>query len=200
MDPATLCIVRPSAIRGWPRGTATGTSSTSLEVAASEFQRVRPDGPEEVDRWCHSFAGPVGHAELFRAIHRAQPPAAERLAQAVTQLPEAGTSFQGFRLLEELGRGAFGRVFLAQPGDLAERHVVLKVSADVFGETQSLAQLQHTNIVPVYSVHRSGPLQAICMPYLGSTTLADVVKLLRGQDRLPHSGSTLANTVRSRKA
>ena len=79
-----------------------------------------------------------------------------------------GGTFLGFRLESELGRGAFGRVYLARQGDLANRPVALKISADVIGETHALAQLQHTNIVPIYSVHRSGPLQAVCMPYLGS--------------------------------
>src|SRR5262249_22000291 len=169
MEPATFCIVRPSSARGAAPGVTPGTSGASLQAAAGEYQRLRPGGPAELDRWCHSFAGPAEHAALFPATHRAQPGAAERLAQAVTLMPEAGTTFQGFRLLQELGRGAFGRVLLAQQEHLAGRYVVLKVAADVFGETQALAQLQHTNIVPVYSVHRSGPLQAICMPYLAST-------------------------------
>src|SRR4051812_46749595 len=34
-------------------------------------------------------------------------------------LPTVGTSFLGFRLLTILGRGAFGQVYLAQQGDLA---------------------------------------------------------------------------------
>jgi len=60
-----------------------------------------------------------------------------------------------------------GRVFLAQQGELANRRVALKIATDVFGEAQALAQLEHANIVPIYSTHRSGPFQAVCMPYLG---------------------------------
>ena len=106
-------------------------------------------------------------AELIRSLDRTDPHAAERLAEAVSRLPRVGTDFLGFRLCSELGKGAFGRVFLARQGDLADRPVALKVSADVVGETQALARLQHTNIMPIYSVHRRGPLQAVCMPYLG---------------------------------
>src|SRR5205807_10548510 len=94
-------------------------------------------------------------------------------ADVRAEMPAAGTEFCGFRILAELGRGAFGRVYLAQQRDLASRYVVLKVSPDIFGESQALAQLQHTNIVPIYSVHRARPFQAVCMPYFGSTTLAD---------------------------
>src|SRR4051794_4159639 len=138
-------------------------------------------------------------AELIRTLGRTDPHAAERLAEAVSRLPRVGTDFLGFRLCSELGRGAFGRVFLARQGDLAGRPVALKVSADVAGETHALARLQHTNIVPIFSVHKRGPLQAVCMPYLGATTLADTLAELRQRARLPDSGEALLSTLRSRK-
>jgi serine/threonine protein kinase len=79
----------------------------------------------------------------------------------------------------ELGRGTFGKVYLARQGDLADRPVALKVAVDLHGESQALAQLQHTNIVPSYSMHRAGPFHAVCMPYLGRTTLAYLRMALR---------------------
>src|SRR5205085_4614605 len=63
----------------------------------------------------------------------------------LAELPRVGDVFLGFHLLEELGRGAFGRVFLARQGDLAGRPVALKVGVGLFSESQTLAQLQHTN-------------------------------------------------------
>jgi serine/threonine protein kinase/tetratricopeptide (TPR) repeat protein len=101
--------------------------------------------------------------------------AAEYLARAAAAFPEPGSEFCGFQLVKEIGRGAFGRVYLARQDDLAGRPVALKLSADLVDEWRWLAQLQHPNIVPIYSVHRAGPLQALCMPYLGSVTLADVL-------------------------
>jgi serine/threonine protein kinase/tetratricopeptide (TPR) repeat protein len=115
-------------------------------------------------------------------------------------LPEAGDRFLDFRLRQELGRGAFGRVFLAEQEPMAGRPVALKVTADALGETNALAQLQHTNIVPIYSVHRRGPLHAVCMPYLGSTTLADVIAGLNGGRTLPDSGQWLLSTLTERKS
>src|SRR2546428_1620333 len=111
----------------------------------------------------------------------------------------AGDSFLGFKLVGELGRGAFARVFLARQGDLADRPVVLKVSASFRDESQTLAQLQHTNIVPVYSIHRANPFQAVCMPYFGATTLADILDHLQGGKSLPASGKLLVSTVNGRK-
>ncbi|MGL4464157.1 MAG: serine/threonine-protein kinase, partial [Planctomycetia bacterium] len=91
-------------------------------------------------------------------------------------LPKAGVSYAGFHLLRELGRGTFSRVFLARQGDLADRPVVLKVAAGSLCESQTLAVLQHTNIVPIYSVHRVGSLEAICMPFFGANTLRDLAR------------------------
>lgn len=115
---------------------------------------------------------------------------------APAELPEVGTEFLSFRLVRELGRGACGRVFLATQGELAGRLVALKVSVDVTGESRSLAQLQHTNIVPVYSVHHDRGVHAVCMPYFGSTTLADLLRHRRGCTPPPATGAELVNRLR----
>src|SRR5262245_1577590 len=114
-------------------------------------------------------------------------------------LPELGQSFLGFLLLAELGRGTFGRVYLARQEDLAGRLVALKVSAESHGESQRLARLQHTNVVPVYSRHTGASLHATCMPYLGPTTLADVLHDLGRRDSMPASGKGLVSTVENKK-
>ncbi len=111
------------------------------------------------------------------------------------KFPAVGTEFLGFRLVEELGRGAFGRVYLAHQGTLAGRPVALKVACDIAGESRTLAQLQHTNIVPIYSFHRTGQFQAVCMPFFGRTTLAQVVEHLSGRANLPSSGRELKSTL-----
>ncbi|HEX5270041.1 MAG TPA: tetratricopeptide repeat protein [Gemmataceae bacterium] len=133
---------------------------------------------------------------FFRDVRRSDPRAARRLADALTAMPEAGTEFLGFHLLAELGRGAFGRVYLARQGELADRPVALKVSGDVLGESRALAQLRHTNIVPIFSVHHASPFHAVCMPFLGRTTLADVLDQLRERPSMPASGGALADAVR----
>jgi serine/threonine protein kinase/tetratricopeptide (TPR) repeat protein len=181
---------------------ALADGTTEMERAASAYRAYRqrgPGPPEELDFLLDSFHVPGAQAELLRSLDRTDPHAAERLAEALAGLPRAGGDFLGFRLCEELGRGAFGRVFLARQGELADRLVALKVSADVAGESHALARLQHTNVVPIYSVHRCGALQAVCMPYLGATTLADTLTSLRSQDSLPRSGAGLLSSLRSRK-
>ena len=53
--------------------------------------------------------------------------------------PEVGESLGGFKLLATLGTGTMGRTFLAIDPDLADRLVVLKITALGLGEHISLA-------------------------------------------------------------
>jgi eukaryotic-like serine/threonine-protein kinase len=156
-----------------------------MVYAARAYQQFRQGERSahaiDLKDWLTASVGPSVHAGLLLEIHDADPDAAQRLAQSVTRLPSAGMDWLGFLLIAELGRGAFSRVFLARQGDLANRPVALKIAAGLFDESQALAQLQHTHIVPIYSVHRDGALQAVCMPYFGALTLADVLKGLREQ-------------------
>ncbi len=111
-------------------------------------------------------------------------------------MPKAGQRFLHFDLIRELGRGKFGRVFLAHQKQLSDRPVALKVTPEVDAEPQLLASLQHTNIVPIYAVYRAGPLQAICMPYFGSVTLACVISDFgRDPNKLPQTGRRMLSTL-----
>ena len=115
----------------------------------------------------------------------------QRLVDAIQLFPDVGDPFLGFRLQERLGQGAFGAVFRARQDDLAGRDVVLKITSGVSQEPQCLALLQHTHIVPVYSVHQSGALQALCMPYFGRITLAEVLRQLRAAARVARQRAIL---------
>ncbi|MHB8970148.1 MAG: protein kinase family protein [Pirellulaceae bacterium] len=131
----------------------------------------------------------------LRDLSRLHPALANRLAAATRQMPKVGGRFEFFDLIGELGRGAFGCVFLARQHDLARRFVALKITPQISEEPHQLAQLQHTNIVPIYSVHRQGSLQAICMPFLGPTTLADMLKVFELARSLPVSGRAIVSTL-----
>lgn len=107
--------------------------------------------------------------------------------------PREGDVFAGFQLVKLLGEGAFSRVYLAIQPSLANRYVALKIVKKVLGEAEHLARLQHIGIVPLYSMHRSGNLTALCMPYSGSVTLAE---WLRGSESSHRHGRSMASTIR----
>jgi serine/threonine protein kinase/tetratricopeptide (TPR) repeat protein len=135
------------------------------------------------------------YAKVLQGLQQTDPVFALRMAEALRLFPAVGSEFLGFYLLRELGRGAVGRVFLAEQGDLANRHVAFKISVDLLGEPQTLAQLQHTHIVPIYSMHQEPPFQALCMPYFGSTTFADICAARRQLAQAPASGRWLVELL-----
>jgi serine/threonine protein kinase/Flp pilus assembly protein TadD len=148
------------------------------------------------DSWVESHGkGPVPALHLY-----APAPHSSWSEQGPPAFPLCGDTFLGFRLVAELGRGAFGRVYLARQDDLAQRLVALKVSADAQAESHNLAQLQHTHIVPIHSIHRAGRLQAVCMPYFGSTTLRDVLRDLNSRNAARASGKGLVGTIQERRS
>jgi tetratricopeptide (TPR) repeat protein len=105
------------------------------------------------------------------------------------RFPAAGEALGDFLLLAELGRGAHARVFLASQLSLGAREVVLKVAPLGAQEHLSLARLQHTHIVPLYSAmdYPSLGLRALCMPHFGGATLA---QLLTSLEQLPPAQRT----------
>ncbi len=114
-----------------------------------------------------------------------------------TIFPDIGEAIGGFRLISELGRGAFARVYLAQELGLGSRHVALKVSKAEGEEPQILARLQHTNIVPIHSLlddPQTG-LRLMCMPYFGGANLAQVLEAAGAHRGGQTQGRSLINAL-----
>ncbi len=111
--------------------------------------------------------------------------------------PEAGETLGDYVLLRELGRGARGRCFLAAQPTLSDRRVALKVAPDDHAEHLSLARLQHTHIMPLYSEHEfpDRRLRALCMPYLGGGSLSRILGELASVPADRRSGRTLLEAL-----
>ena len=103
--------------------------------------------------------------------------------------PEIGMGEQidDFLILQKLGEGAFAHVYLAQQISM-RRLVALKVSRGRGGESQSLAQFDHPNIVRVFDQRLldEKSLHLLYMQFVPGGTLADVVKAFRSY-RTEHS-------------
>jgi eukaryotic-like serine/threonine-protein kinase len=111
--------------------------------------------------------------------------------------PEVGENLGDFLLMAELGRGARGRCFLAAQPSLSNRRVVLKVTPDDQIEHLSMARLQHTHIMPLYSEHEfpERRLRALCMPYLGGVSLARILAEMGGLTAERRSGRSLLEVL-----
>lgn len=92
--------------------------------------------------------------------------------------PTVGEEFLGYRLMEPLGEGAFSRVFLAREPELGNRRVVVKITGKQDNEAKFLGRLDHPNIVAIHSKRMDEVvnLTALCMPFLGRTTIADWIR------------------------
>jgi serine/threonine protein kinase/Flp pilus assembly protein TadD len=125
----------------------------------------------------------------------------EALLPEPPSFPAAGERLGEFNLLEEIGRGAHARVFLASQGALADRLVVIKLAPRAGREHLSLARLQHSNIVPLYSVHDfpQRGLRGLCLPFFGGATLE---RLLARLDEHPakRSGRNLISALQAEQS
>jgi serine/threonine protein kinase len=98
-----------------------------------------------------------------------------------SMFPSPGDALGEFLLVAEIGRGSQGRVYLATQPALADRPVVLKLTPLTGAEHLALGRLQHTHIVPLYSLEEfpERRLRGLCLPYFGGTTLAALLAALR---------------------
>ncbi|MBM4093100.1 MAG: hypothetical protein FJ276_27380, partial [Planctomycetes bacterium] len=157
--------------------------STLLDLAYEQYcQRIERGEQIDIADFCREFP------ELGSALHRqlmVHDLIDDRMSLWLSccdaVLPRAGERFLGFQLVEEIGRGAFARVFRATDGELGEREVAVKVCPAGSHEAWIMGRLKHANIVPIYSVRHDAEsgLSAICMPYLGQVTLRDLMVSLK---------------------
>ena len=114
-------------------------------------------------------------------------------------LPER---FGPFRLIEPIGEGGMGIVYLAEDEQLG-RQVALKIvrpeqlafsgARERFQrEVTSIARLQHPGIVPVYSVGEQAGIPYFVMERIAGRTLGEVIERLEGRDPARLTGTDLA--------
>lgn len=107
--------------------------------------------------------------------------------------PKIGDSFQGYELVESLGRGSLARVFLARETALGGRLVVVKISQHGAREAQMLGKVAHPAIVPVFSVthDEASGWTVICMPLLGTATATDLLDAAFAQKQAPAAAGVI---------
>jgi serine/threonine protein kinase len=110
--------------------------------------------------------------------------------------PEVGGEIDDFLLVDKLGEGAFAQVFLAHQKSL-HRTVALKISAARSEEAQTLAQLDHPNIVRVFD-QRQVPgrgLHLLYMEYVPAGTLEPVIEMVKETPAAQRTGAKLLEIV-----
>jgi len=200
--------------RGWQRGADADAAAAlqdhpelrryrtlAIHLAHCEYRLRRNAGENlEADEFCRRFPSLEQSLYLLIQMHSllGQDPDLRGL-QEMVPWPAPGQDFLGYRLVSELGRGTFGRVFLAHELAIGNRQVALKVALQGADEADVLGKLRHRNIVPVYSVHwdESTGLAAFCMPYLGCATLCDVLERVFLRGSRPTRADVILGAIRS---
>ena len=133
-------------------------------------------------------------------------PAADTHPGESFAMPSTGESWNQFKLLEPLGRGGMGQVFLAEDSIL-DRKVALKflpekLEGDAMArerflrEAKSAAALDHPYICKIYEIGETDGKAYIAMEYIEGVTLQE--KVARGPLRLPdilEIGAEIAEAV-----
>jgi serine/threonine protein kinase len=112
--------------------------------------------------------------------------------------PKVGQEYQGFSIVEPLGRGTYARVYLAREIAMGNRPVVIKVSQLSEHEAHLLGKLEHPNIVTAYSVRHdsTSKLTVICMPLLGTSTGLDLLDAAHRSTEPPRSAAVIGEVAR----
>jgi serine/threonine protein kinase len=99
----------------------------------------------------------------------------ERFGSPQGAWPGPGERFAGLTLVQELGRGAFARAYLARDPDTGDKPIVLKLSQAVSGEARTLGPIRHPHVVGIHWARQTEGLFAICLPFVGAATLRDAI-------------------------
>ncbi len=169
---------------------AIASQSTLLDQAYQAFcDRTEAGERLDLEAFCAQF--PTLQSSLPRLLqaHRfLEDRWADSPCDQDIHWPEPGDTFLDYRLVLELGKGAFARVFLATEPKLGDRLVAVKIARQGgAAEAQTLGRLKHPNIAPVHSVteNRAEGWTLVCMPYLGSATLHNVLDRVKAEGKLP---------------
>lgn len=163
--------------------------SLLMELAIDEYEARRDETPvADLSKYCNRFR--EFGSEVCSSIHHALE--VQRHFAGEVTWPNIGDEWGGFQFIEQLGRGASARVYLCRETDLGYRQVVVKLSPHTSFEAAILGRLEHPNITPLYSAGTiaDGNLNYLCMPFLGRSTLADLVEVAF-RDGCPRTGEAI---------
>lgn len=172
---------------------------TPTDLIFEEFQ-VRRAAGEEVDPREYYRRFP-NQAEVLSRLLQIDSPTVSLSLVGTRRPPEAqsGEVIDGdFQLLVELGKGAFGSVFLARQQSM-QRLVALKLSNNEGSEPQTLAQFDHPHIVRVFDqrLMDDEKTRMLYMQYVPGGSLQDAIEILRETPHHQRDGRILANAVGS---
>lgn len=166
------------------------------DLVYEEYHVRRQQGQQvSLEEYCERF--PTRADELRRLLAVDTQTHSTMLVDTRKMLSfEPGQTIEDFELLAPLGRGAFASVFRARQTSM-HRIVALKISRDHSLEPQTLAQLEHPNIVRVFDQRQipAQNLRLLYMQYVPGGTLHGVFEHVRSYPAAIPTGELLLAAV-----
>ena len=143
-------------------------------MASTEGVGPRPQNPRGKGASAAGAAGTAGAGASAGGTSNPSP-AASQSSSSTTDSKWKGRIVKRFKLVDELGEGAMGRVFVAEDTVL-KRHVALKLlparfrdgrpnhrTERLIREARSVASLEHPNTLSIFEIDQSGGVHYIAM-------------------------------------
>ncbi len=177
--PALIELVKIDMDRRWQHG-----QKARLEAYVKAMPELGPTDTLPIDLVLAEYEARQESGATVELVEFEQrfPHQAETLHRLLGGLPE---QFGRYRILDELGHGAMGAVYLAHDTEL-DRDIALKVPhfqpsdgpeirQRFLSEARAAATIHHPNICPVFDVGEINGVPYLTMPYLEGRSLSEVV-------------------------
>lgn len=178
-----------------------GATETVQRLVAECLDRIESQGPSAAEPFLELHPE---HAAAVRArLERLRDAGLlEGPKSAEERFPER---LGPFRLIERIGGGGMGAVYLAEQEPLGRRVALKLVRPDLLyfegarerfkREVEVVARLKHPGIVPVYTVGEEDGIPFYAMEYVEGRSLDELVRSLRGRDPSALTGRDLLEAV-----
>lgn len=135
-------------------------------------------------------------------------PLQEKIPTSSTPL-DAPTAIGPYQLINSIGKGGMGEVFLAYDTSCGRQIALKKIRADLkehpqihrrfLKEARITCQLTHPAIIPIYTIHEDGQVY-YTMPFVEGETLKQIIRKTRQQEKrgekLDHIGGSIPALMR----
>jgi serine/threonine protein kinase len=153
----------------------------AVEAYVRELERGRRVDPVEFVRsYPDASEGLAGELAGLAELHSRLGLWSLGAPQQDVEYPEVAENVRGYKLLQEIGRGAFSRVFLAADSHVGYRRVAVKFTPHAGNELTSLGTLVHPHLPRIFTCDHDDDrdLWMICMEYIGTRSAVDLVEEL----------------------
>lgn len=132
------------------------------------------------------------------------------IAEHIPKETEVLFKIDDFQVLQQIGKGGMGEVFLAYDPNCGRKIALKKVRVDLIQhkqlqyrfikEARITSQLTHPAIIPIYSIHLKGNSLYYTMPYVKGETLKQILRVTKKQQsqgvKQHHIGGSIPALIR----